>query len=41
MPSQFSESGTASFTLKPKHAWDEKMSAIRETGTRVAKKIRE
>ena len=41
MPNQISESGTVSFTVKPKHAWDEKMSAIRETGTRVAKKIRE
>ena len=41
MPNQISESGTVSFTVKPKYAWDEKMSAIRETGARVAKEIRE
>ena len=41
MPNQISESGTVSFTVKPKHAWDEKMSAVRETGARVAREIQE
>ena len=41
MPDQISECGTVSFAVKPKHACDEKMSAIRETGARVAKEFPE
>ena len=36
-----SESGEARFTIKPKHAWDQEMTAIKECGMRRAKRIRD
>ena len=36
-----SESGEATFTVKPKHSWDRKMTAIKESGMRMAKRIRD
>ena len=41
MTNQISESGKVSFTVKPKHAWSEKMAAVREAGIRVARDIQE
>ena len=38
---KISESGEVTFTVKPKHSWDEKMSVIKEGGNRMAKKMRE
>ena len=41
MPNNISDSGNVSFTVKPKHAWESKMSAIRETGMSVAREFKE
>ena len=33
-----SESGEARFTIKPKHAWDQEMTAIKECGIELPPK---
>ena len=38
---KFSQSGDVAVTVKPKHEWDQKVSAIKEDGIRVAKHMRE
>lgn len=41
MNDQIEESGTVTFTVKPKHEWDKMMSAIRENGIRTATNLKD